>query len=329
MARRMNAGGLALVTTLLLLVVGCDLNNNPGVITQIITPTQVITNTVAPIWTSTLKVTATLIPTSTFTTAPTSSPSETPAPITDTPIAQSTLRVSFNGTVTLKQATANLRAGPGTNFDIVQKIKAGTSVAVLGMNDSKDWYFVRLLDATTGWVGKDFLAVSTTALPVLQTPDLTQIAQETPAPIPTIAPSVAAHDPRITDILAYCDAPDFKDRPRTFRSNAALNVYWEWEAQTPEQVKDQIDNGQYEVSLDDKLIENWSAYRTDVRKVIIKLHTVWQVYWYIPVGKLDVGPHKISYKLTWKQKISDGTTTYGPGGDQESNTGTCTFTVTK
>jgi hypothetical protein len=51
------------------------------------------------------------------------------------------------------------------------------------------------------------------------------------------------------------------------------------------------------------------------------------VYWFIPLDMLDVGQYRINYKLTWTQRISDGEKTFGPGGDEEVNTGSCIFTV--
>lgn len=40
------------------------------------------------------------------------------------------------------QVRANLRSGPGTNFDIVAKVNPGGSLEVLGMTDNKLWYKV-------------------------------------------------------------------------------------------------------------------------------------------------------------------------------------------
>ena len=102
-------------------------------------------------------------------------------------------------------------------------------------------------------------------------------------------------------------------------------IYWSWWAKTPELLDDHINQAEYDVKLDDQPILNWRSFKSEVAKNP-KDGNYW-VYWYVPVGSPPPGEHTISFKLTWKQQITDGIKKFGPGGDEESNEGSCVFTI--
>jgi hypothetical protein len=165
---------------------------------------------------------------------------------------------------------------------------------------------------------------------------LTRRAQQ-PQPVVSGGTVVATLRPRSVgrnDVLAYCDLPDFKsDAGKSFAKTTAINVYWSWFARTPEQIQDHLDHARYDVSLDSKDGENWKAVRTfdnwrNYQTGVVKQSAIrYYVYWFIPLDMLDTGQYRINYKLTWTQRISDGEKTFGPGGSEEVNTGSCIFTV--
>ena len=50
----------------------------------------------------------------------------------------------------------NLRAGPGTDFDKVTSVPAGTAVTALGTNEDGSWVVVQIGDKY-GWLKVEFL----------------------------------------------------------------------------------------------------------------------------------------------------------------------------
>lgn len=93
----------------------------------------------------------------------------------------------------------NLRAGPGTNYDIVGQVKEGTKIEILGKNNAGDWVNVRLkLGAQsgqkTGWLSITLLdlniplsQVSLADIPPTPTPSI-----PTATPTPKVCPAVPA-----------------------------------------------------------------------------------------------------------------------------------------
>lgn len=74
----------------------------------------------------------------------------------------------------------NLRAGPGTQFDRITVLQAGTVVPIIGRVGSNQWWQVRF-GATVGWVSAQYVTVYgvCTGVPVVVTP----------VPPPTIPPT--------------------------------------------------------------------------------------------------------------------------------------------
>lgn len=324
LSRRSWAVPLLVAVTLLL--TGCDFTRGgPVVVTKVIVVSPAPTITLDPgIFTTTPRFTATLIPTVTPQPTDTLPPTITPTPFTPTPAPTATPFPQIAGTV---RSTANFRVGPGRDFDAQGRLTSGTRLTILSANDSREWYLVRLEDGRRGWIQANLVNTDDPeGVPILPQLELTKVALATlppaaPTPVPTLRPRPVTAN----DVLAYCDLPAFSAKfgGKTIRAANAVTIYWTWEAKTPEQIQDQIDYGQYEVKLNGKLLEDWRNYRTGVSP----LRGMFEVSWFVPVGKLEPGEYTIDYKLTWTQRIEDGLKSFGPGGDEESNVGSCKFTV--
>lgn len=332
MRRVVNSQRLPLITatalSVAMVLTGCNLNK-PTLEPPIIATVPIIT--LAPIVSTTPKYTATLLPSDTPIPSPTGLPTDTsPAPtISPTPVPSPT--PAIRGVINTSSSSANLRTGPGSSFPIVQSVKAGTSVNVLYSNDAKSWYFVSLDDGTQGWVTANLLTVSDEGTVLaLSDADLTKQVQDTVFGTPGAVAAVAtrpAGTKKFNDVLAYCDNKDNGEPRKTLSAGTAVTIYWSWFAKTPEELKDHIDNAIYNVKVDGQTLANWQQYMTNVARDSYKGDRVYIVYWYIPIGTPGTGEHKIEFSLTWKQKISDGYKDYGPGTDQESDAGTCAFTI--
>jgi Bacterial SH3 domain len=330
---RLQAIGLTLwvMTTL----VACGINAESGPSTVVITlpPTKTLDGNIRSM---TPRLTATLIPSITPTPSITPPASETPLPPTDTPTPPPPPTAAVRGTVKFNSPAVNLREGPGENFKVLQPVRAGTPLTVIGLNEAKTWYIVQLDGGTEGWLLADLVIVANeTPIPVFSAADLTQRAVQatqvassggTPGPGqvvggPTRVPGVH----RQGDVLAYCDSKTNGEPPSTFTAGTAVTIYWSWFAKEPVQLADHVDYAEYDVRVDGQPLSNWQDFKSSV------LHSTrdgnYYVYWYVPIGSPPPGKHTIEYKLTWKQKISDGFKTFGPGGDEESNTGSCVFTI--
>ncbi len=125
------------------------------------------------------------------------------------------------------------------------------------------------------------------------------------------------------DVLAYCDNPTNGEPRKAFPDDTPITVYWSWFAKTSEQIQSHLDNAEYEVHVDGRLLSNWRAFGTDV----LRVRDRYFVYWYVPIGNPTPGEHRIDYTVSWKQQITDGFKTFGPGGQVEAETGTCIFNI--
>jgi len=125
-------------------------------------------------------------------------------------------------------------------------------------------------------------------------------------------------------VLAYCDNPKNGEPRKTIPQGAPVTVYWSWFAKTPEQLADHVNYATYTVTVDDQQLTDWRNFKTDVIKLA---DGNYYVFWYVPIGTLTPGEHKIAYNLQWSQQITDGFKTYGPGGAQAVDNGSCVFTV--
>lgn len=127
------------------------------------------------------------------------------------------------------------------------------------------------------------------------------------------------------DILAYCNNPVLgSPAPTNLAAGSTIDIWWSWYAKTPEQIQDHINNAIYEVAIDGVPLTNWRDYRTSVRR---ERDDNYYVYWYVPAGPLSAGPHEITYRVTWREAITDGYDNFGPGTAHPVETGSCSFVV--
>ncbi len=141
---------------------------------------------------------------------------------------------------------------------------------------------------------------------------------------PTPTGQAAGAAPRYgVDVLAYCEL--FNEVPPPLPAGSTIDVFWGWLAQTREYLQQHIANVEYEVRLDGRLLDNWRQYADRIRQ---REDGTWAIYWYVPVSEpLTPGSHTITYRVTWRNPIFDGTKAYGPGTDTESEAFSCTFEV--
>jgi len=323
---------------LLLMTLGlsaCGLNS-PQVATQIVTIPPLPTNTLAPVVTTTQRFTATPIPTATFIPSATPIATDTPIPPTETPQPPTPSLQTARGAVNDRSQVVNLRSGPSTDFDAIGKVNSGTTLTILGFSDDRQWYFVVADGVGEGWMSAEFVSVANaTAIAVAPSIELTRRAESRPAitPVGTPPPTIAYRSTRRTDVLAYCDLPDYPNEAgKKFTRESTITIFWSWYAQTRDQINDHVNYSQYEVTLEQKEGDGWRRVQSLDRWREYRTNTVQQrgqffVYWYVPVGKLAPGEYRVVYKLTWTQTVDDGSKTFGPGGLEEVNTGTCLFSV--
>ena len=91
---------------------------------------------------------------------PTPEPPPEPAPANFDGLAEQPTTVFAEGEqpsyTTTADASMNLRAGPGTNFDKVTSVPAGTAVTALGTNSDGSWVVVQV-GGQFGWLKVEFL----------------------------------------------------------------------------------------------------------------------------------------------------------------------------
>lgn len=143
-------------------------------VTRTYTPTAVpiSTPTVTPPPTATIQPTAqpTLTPAPTATALP---PTPTPIP---SPLAQ------------VQADVANLRSGPGTNYDVVGQVGHDDQLLITGRNEKGDWWEVETTEGETAWISGELVGVSSTGdVGAKQAPP-----SPTPRPTPTPPPVVEA-----------------------------------------------------------------------------------------------------------------------------------------
>jgi SH3-like domain-containing protein len=117
----------------------------------------------------------TAIPTETATSTPTPHPTATR---TRQPTATAVPQVKVN------VSSANIRSGPGANYDAISLVEDGETLDVIATNTDGDWYNVSLSDGSLGWIAVNVVGS-------LPTSSNIRIAQTIPAP-PTLAATSAA-----------------------------------------------------------------------------------------------------------------------------------------
>lgn len=99
-------------------------------------------------------------------------------------------------------------------------------------------------------------------------------------------------------------------------------IYWGWRADSYQNLQDFISNTDLTVTLDGKNISNHIPF-----DVVNNDSGNFKLYWFAPVGFLSAGSHPVVIDASWKKMISDGETTYGPGGESQSLHDECEIIV--
>lgn len=125
------------------------------------------------------------------------------------------------------------------------------------------------------------------------------------------------------DVLAYCDDRSLgSPPPGNLAAGSTIDVFWNWFAATRQQVMDHLDTATYTITLDGKTL-SYREFQTPIRQE----NGQFIVYWYVPSEPLEAGQHRITYRVTWSEAITDGFDNFGPGTAHPEQTGSCTFNV--
>lgn len=147
------------------------------------------TSTPAPVSTSTPTPTrtSTSTPTRTPTPRPTSTPTRTPTPLPDAVVSVE---------------VGNLRAGPGTEYDIIGKVKEGDRVTVSTRNSAGDWVKVKV-SGQNGWLSVTLLElnISLSSVAVETNIPPTPTPAFTPTPTLTPTPKVCPPNPALVQFM--------------------------------------------------------------------------------------------------------------------------------
>lgn len=104
---------------------------------------------------------------------------------TEITVAQPTTEITItleSGVTGVTTTITNVRSGPGTTFDIVEEVAQGTTLAVIGIDTSGEWYQVISPSGAEGWVFGELLTIQG---------DLGTITDGVPAP-PSATPGPTA-----------------------------------------------------------------------------------------------------------------------------------------
>ncbi|GAB5494854.1 MAG: hypothetical protein Phog2KO_50690 [Phototrophicaceae bacterium] len=105
-----------------------------------------------PISTTTDSPTNIPLPQATITTAPTN----TPLP----EATNTTVPVSSDGTVTVNVSSANLRTGPGTEYNTSGSASSGTVLDIIARTSDSEWYLIEKPDGNPAWIWSGIVDVN-------------------------------------------------------------------------------------------------------------------------------------------------------------------------
>jgi hypothetical protein len=177
------------------------------------------------------------------------------------------------------------------------------------------------------------LTVTATDVPAASIPTVTPLPENSPTTEADLIPTVATAVPTVSgtvigpragyDVLAYCD--QYERVPPPLAEGTTVDVFWGWEASTRDYVQQHIASVIYEVEIDGMLLDSWRQYADEIQQ---EPNGVWSIYWYVPVDiPLEPGLHTISYRVSWRNPIFDGSREFGPGTETEFEVGSCTFEI--
>ena len=161
--------------------------------------------------------------------------------------------------------------------------------------------------------------IEATAAAASPTPTSEAVEIESPTPDFTSAP------PRFdVNVFAFCDDSSFGIRaPTDLTPGSTIKIYWAWFASTEQYLRDHVSSATHELRVNGAAIPNVNQYRGNPTTSGSQ-HVV---YWYVPYGPLAAGQYRISYRVTWRNAISDGIAAYGPGTAIEFEEESCNVVV--
>ena len=169
----------------------------------------------------------------------------------------------------------------------------------------------------TALVGADLTATAAAAPSTPQGRTSTP-TEEASAAIPPATPRFNVN------VFAFCNDPAFGiDAPSNLTAGSTIRVFWAWFASSEAYLRQHMSNATHELRINGTIIENVNRYRVNPSRS----GNQHAVYWYVPYGPLEAGPHVITYRVTWRNPISDGYAAYGPGTDTEFEEESCNFVV--
>ncbi len=186
------------------------------------TPTPTPTKTPVALVTEPEQATAEVpepVPTSTATLSPeptaTNTPVATPTPVAlVTPTLTATLKIE--PVVKLAEGSTtviNVRAGPGTNYPVVEQLEPGETALVTGENKAEDWWQIDLDPApeveVTGWVFAALVVLTGDGaeIPLVEAPP-------PPTPDPTAVAAAEANEAEASDQAEPSTPEDLADQLR-------------------------------------------------------------------------------------------------------------------
>lgn len=153
----------------------------------------------------------------------------------------------------------------------------------------------------------------------------TPTAAPTETAPPTDTPAGPTAPPRFNvNVFAFCDDASFGiSGPSDLSPGSTIRIYWAWFASTEAYLRDHMSNATHELRVNGEALANVNQYRGNPRAS----GTQHVVYWHVPFGPLAAGEYRITYRVTWRNAISDGYANYGPGTPIEFEEESCTFAV--
>jgi uncharacterized protein YraI len=184
----------------------------------------------------------TVTPTPTSPLPPTDTPMPTDTPV-PTPVPSPTPTSEPEAVVAVD--LLNLRAGPGTNYDILTMMEEGTKSTVVGRTEANDWLKVVIADGREGWVFAEMVTVSGDlgAIAVAQAPP-------TPMPLPSPtpeAPTAIPEPPTPTPKPGILLEDDFSDPASGWPEHNDGHKWW-------------YENGEFNGLVEGTYYLTWQGY---------------------------------------------------------------------
>lgn len=160
------------------------------------------------------------LPTATLESTPTSQPTATPIPITDTPEQMPAPEPTDIPEekqvplVTANENNVNMRSGPGVEYDIVGTLEVGQSLEIVGRNTDSSWWQVSTSDRLS-WVAAGVVTVNNAddSIPLVEAPPMPLPTEPLPAIEPTQPTELVPTEPPSAEVCDcsgnHLNCPDF------------------------------------------------------------------------------------------------------------------------